>query len=180
MVKVVSSLDSSVPDREIDQVTQLINDVYVVAENGLWKKVDGRPPDRVSRDEIALAMARGGVLIARDREGIVGSVCVKLLRDDLAEFGMLVSHPERRGCGIGSALVSAAEDWGRSQGCSTMQLELLQPCDRSHAVKSFLHDWYTRLGYRPKGTVPFEHDFPHLVEELLVPCDFTQYRKELS
>ena len=179
-MRIAISTDAEVCHAEVEELTQLINDVYVVAEDGLWKKVGGHPPDRVDVAEIGGALRRGGVLLAREGDSLVGSVCVKVLSPGLAEFGMLVSHPSCRGMGIGNALVAAAEQWGRDQGCETMQLELLQPCDRSHAVKSFLHDWYTRLGYRPEGTVPFEEDYPHLVEELLVPCDFTQYRKSLA
>ncbi len=167
------------PDHILSHLTTLINEVYATAEAGLWKTVEGRAAPRTTRHEIASLCSKQQLLVALSNGRIVGSVNTVVLNSSLAEFGMLVADPHRRGEGIGRALVQAAETWGRQQGCTTMQLELLTPKSWTHPVKAFLHDWYIRIGYRPIKTEPFEHAYGHLAPHLATPCDFTIYHKSL-
>jgi ribosomal protein S18 acetylase RimI-like enzyme len=92
---------------------------------------------------------------------------------------MLVASPDRRGVGIGRQLVGFAEHWARTQGLSTMQLELLVPQTWTHPVKEFLRAWYTRIGYRRVRTGRLEEAYPMLQPQLATPCDFVIYEKDL-
>jgi GNAT superfamily N-acetyltransferase len=119
------------------------------------------------------------LILAELDGGIVGAVNVNLLDENVAEFGMLVADPDHRAAGIGSMLVKAAEAWARSMHRRTMQLELLTPRSWMHPSKEFLKGWYTRIGYVPQFTEPFEKMYPELVGELATECDFTVWRKQL-
>jgi GNAT superfamily N-acetyltransferase len=153
----------------------LINRVYDAAESGMWKRQGVRTtPDRVRE-----LLKNKRLILAELDDEIVGSVNVNLLDDAVAEFGMLVADPDRRGVGIGSLLVQAAEEWARSMNRRTMRLELLTPRSWSHPSKEFLKAWYARIGYVPQFTEPLEKTHPELVRELATDCDFTVWHKPL-
>jgi hypothetical protein len=40
--------------------------------------------------------------------------------------------------------------------------------------------WYSRIGYKPQATEPFEILHPELVPELATECDFTVWHKSLA
>ena len=160
-------------------LASLINQVYAVAEEGMWTVFGEEPAPRTSCEEVQELLNQGRLLLAKDDEKIIGSVCVQLLSPELAEFGMLVAHRAYRGVGLGRQLVLAAEEYGRKNGASHMQLELLTPKSWVHPVKDFLHNWYTRIGYIPIKREPFEKSYAHLSEQLATPCNFTIYHKEL-
>ena len=92
---------------------------------------------------------------------------------------MLVTDPEFRGHGVGTMLLDAAEGRGRRLGCDLMRLELLKPRLFVHPVKSYLDQWYTRIGYQYVEDAAFETKYPHLATRLATPCDFTVYTKPL-
>jgi GNAT superfamily N-acetyltransferase len=158
------------------ELTQLVNRVYRVAEDGLW--TDGAA--RTTADEMAEMVAAEQVAVARVGGDVVGSVRVQRLGDDTGELGMLVADPERRGEGIGRELVAFAEDLSRRQGLSLMQLELLVPRAWTHPTKEFLHTWYTRIGYRPVRRGTIDDSYPRLAPLLATPCDFVVYHKDLG
>lgn len=160
----------------VNAIAALVNGVYQVAEAGLW--VDGAR--RTSRDEIAELIRRQELVTARADDVVVGAVRVQRLDDGLAEFGMLAADPERRGLGIGSALVAFAERWSVENGHSEMQLELLAPTSWTHPSKEFLRAWYTRIGYREVRTGHLAELYPELAPLLATTCDLVVYRKELG
>jgi GNAT superfamily N-acetyltransferase len=154
----------------------LVNEVYADAEKGMW--LDGT--DRVTAGEIEAMIDAGRLVVARDADGtLVGAMQLQRLPTGEGEFGMLVAHPQRRGAGIGKDLIAYGESWARTQGLTTMQLELLYPSTWTHPVKKFLYDWYTRLGYRVIGTGDLADDYPELVSRLATPCDFLIFHKAL-
>lgn len=88
-----------------------------------------------------------------------------------------MSAPERRGLGIGKELVAFAEQDCRRRGATVMQLELLAPRTWSHPTKTFLDEWYTRLGYRKVRVGTLEESYPDLAPLLATPCDLAVYHK---
>ena len=68
----------------------------------------------------------------------------------------------------------------REHACLTMRLEILTPRHWTHPSKNFLRQWYSRIGYVPKTTEPFESMYPELVPELATECDFTVWHKSLA
>jgi GNAT superfamily N-acetyltransferase len=159
----------------IERVTDLINEVYAVAEEGLW--LDGAT--RTTVDEVAELILAGQIAVARLRGQIVGCVRVQRLDEGTGEFGMLVADPAHRGVGVGRGLVRFAERQCRADGLATMQLELLVPRDWTHPTKEFLDAWYTRIGYRVVRTGTIDEAYPDLAPLLATRCDFVIYRKEL-
>jgi len=159
-------------DAAMSAISELINRVYRVAEEGLW--LDGTA--RTTPAEVASLTRTGEIVVARVAGRLVGCVQVRTLGDGLGEFGMLVSAPEHRATGIGRELVRFAEE---QAGRAVMQLELLVPREWSHPSKEFLAGWYGRLGYRPARVGTVEESHPGLAPLLATPCDVRIYHKDL-
>jgi GNAT superfamily N-acetyltransferase len=161
---------------KIKQLADLINEVYDDAESGMWK----RPGMRTNPDEVERLLSNHALILAEIDGVPVGSVNVNLMDDRIGEFGMLVADLNQRGKGIGSALVARAENWARDMACHTMRLELLTPRHWTLPSKEFLKKWYSRIGYMPQATEPFEILHPELVPLLATECDFTVWHKSLA
>ena len=186
---IITEVLGSISDLELKKLVKLVNDVYDVAEDGMWKQKGVR----TNPQELSDLIRQGRLIVARvchpqnggsSNENGSGSEivgCVKLDRlDQAGEFGMLVVDPDMRSMGIGGKLVRAAEEWSKGQGFREMQLELLTPRTWKQPSKEFNKLWYTRLGYVPQRTDPFEKDYPELVPFLATECDFTIWRKPLA
>jgi GNAT superfamily N-acetyltransferase len=158
------------------RIADLINEVYAVAEEGLW--IDGAT--RTTVDGVAELTGAGEIAVARVRGRIVGCVRVRRMDEGTGEFGMLVADPAHRGVGIGRELIRFAERSCREDGLATMQLELLVPRGWTHPTKQFLAAWYTRIGYRVARTGTIDEAYPALAPQLATPCDFVIYRKDLG
>jgi GNAT superfamily N-acetyltransferase len=160
----------------VDELCALVNDVYAVAEEGMWR--DGAT--RTTAAELGGMIAAGEILVARtlDRR-IVGSVRVHDVAADTSEFGILVAARDQRGLGIGRSLLDEVERRGRDRGLDAVQLELLVPRDWSHPSKEFLTSWYGRRGYRLVRTTTIDTAYPHLAPLMVTPCELQIHRKEL-
>ncbi len=167
---------NDINDNDISYIAELVNRVYGEAEADLWKPTT---QGRTNPADIRKNIENGQMLIAETGGKIVG-VCKIAKRDrDTCEFGMLTADPQQRGKGIGRELVKAAENWGRQSGFKKMRLELLTPRHWKNESKEFLKVWYTRIGYKPAYTVPFEEEAPHRMDEFATDCDFTVWLKDL-
>ena len=167
---------SAEDQRLVGELTDLVNEVYAVAEDGMW--VDGAT--RTDTDEMAEMIAADQIAEARLDGQVVGTIRIQQLDDRTGEFGMLAADPAHRGEGVGRALVSFAEELTRQRGLALMQLELLMPRDWSHPTKDFLHAWYTRIGYQPVRKGSIDEAYPHLAPLLATPCDFVVYHRALT
>jgi GNAT superfamily N-acetyltransferase len=159
----------------VRDLTELINAVYAIAEDGLWQ--DGAA--RTSEQELAGLIAAREIAVATAGGRIAGAVRVRALSDSTGEFGMLVAAPEHRGIGVGRALVDFAERLSRDRGLRTMQLDLLVPRAGSHPSKVFLDRWYRRTGYRVVRTAAAEDAYPALAPRLATECEIVVYQKPL-
>jgi GNAT superfamily N-acetyltransferase len=158
------------------RIARLINQVYAVAEDGLW--IDGAT--RTTAAEVAELIRAGEIAVARLRGRIVGCVRIQRLDEQTGEFGMLVADTAHRGVGIGRELVRFAERKCSAEGLSTVQLELLVPRGWTHPTKEFLAAWYSRIGYRVARTGTIDEAYPALAPLLATPCDFVIYQKALA
>jgi PhnO protein len=61
-------------------------------------------------------------------------------QDNCAGISGLIVDQQVRGRGIGKALLEAAEEWARSQGCSAIAIH-------SNVVRELAHRFYARNGY---------------------------------
>jgi GNAT superfamily N-acetyltransferase len=157
-----------------ERVAALVNDVYAVSEAGLWNG-----GQRISSAEIGELIGAGEIALASEDGAIAGCIRVRDLDDGHGELGILASAPDRRGTGVGTALVAFAERVARDRGRRAMRLELLVPRESPHPSKVFLDGWYRRIGYRPIATRSVEDAHPELVADLATPCDFVTYEKPL-
>ena len=160
----------------VSELASLINDVYKVAEDGLW--ANGAARTNVA--EVAALIQAGQLATGRVDGRLAGCVRIQFLDERLGEFGMLAVAPGHRSAGLGRALVRFAEQACRDRHCDTMQLELLVPRAWTHPSKEFLHGWYTRIGYQRFAVGEVEESYPNLAPLLATPCDFVIYRKSLS
>ncbi|HYJ69669.1 MAG TPA: GNAT family N-acetyltransferase [Nocardioidaceae bacterium] len=162
--------------RLIEQLTDLVNDVYATAECGLWR--DGFT--RTTTSEVAELIADRQVAVATIADGlVVGSMQLHQICEDTSEFGMLVADPDHRGAGIGRALLDFAEQDSRDRGLRAIQLELLVPRTWRHPSKEFLKSWYGRRGFRHIQTRRMDDTHPHLAPLLATPCDLEVHEKPL-
>jgi GNAT superfamily N-acetyltransferase len=157
------------------QIAALVNRVYAIAEAGLW-----RPgATRTTVEEITRLAGAGELVVARHGSTVVGSIKVRQVSDELAETGMLVADPDRRGEGIGRALRRFVTDLLRRRGITTVRIELLAPRDWEQPSKRFMAEWNERAGYRVIRQGAFEDQYPDLAPLLATPCDFVVYHLTL-
>jgi GNAT superfamily N-acetyltransferase len=157
------------------RLTDLINEVYQVAEKGLWLD----DAQRTTVTEVTALIRAGQIVVARLGGEVVATIRIQRLDAATGEFGQLAVASARHGSGLGRRLVDYAEQHSRSEGCTTMQLELLVPRGWTHPSKARLAQWYERLGYRVIRTGSIIEDFPHLAPLLATGCDFLIYHKDL-
>lgn len=160
----------------VSWLTDLVNNVYSVAEKGLW----ANGASRTSAADFADFTRAGEIAVAARRERLLGCVRIRQLDDNLSEFGMLAVDPSQRGTGIGRQLVRFAEQRGRDMGCGAMQLELLVPQEWKHPSKEFLAQWYARMGYTADSTGSPGELYPSLAPLLVTPCELIIYRKNIG
>jgi GNAT superfamily N-acetyltransferase len=123
-------------------VVALIGRVF--AEYGWVYEPAVEVPDLLAFDA-HYAGARGAFWIVADAAGrVVGSVGVERLDAGSAELHRLYLDPDRRGRGLGEALVHTVLDWCRARGVT--RLTLWSDTRFEHA-----HRLYVRLGFRQDG-----------------------------
>ena len=81
--------------------------------------------------------------VARDDEGVVGGL-IGHIRWRWLYVGKLWVHERARGRGVGTRLLTAAEDLARSRGCSGASLDTFE-----YQARPF----YEKLGYELFGTL---------------------------
>jgi len=158
------------------RITELTNQVYAAAEDGLWTA----GATRTALNEVVEMTRAGQIAVARMSGRVVGCVRVQRLDEGTGEFGMLAADPAHRGLGVGRELVRFAERKSSAEGVRSMQLELLVPRGWTHPTKAFLDAWYMRLGYRVARTGAIDEAYPALAPLLATPCDFVIYHKRLG
>jgi GNAT superfamily N-acetyltransferase len=177
MISIRKSTEKDLHDKTITRLTDLVNLVYGESEADLWKP---ETSSRTTKAEMSGFIVQQKLLIAEFDGKIVGTCKIGEQDTEICEFGMLAADPLHRGIGIGRELVSAAEGWGRKTGHQKMRLELLTPRHWKNPSKEFLKIWYTRRGYNPSYTVPFEEEFGHRINDFATDCEFTVWLKDLS
>ena len=102
-------------------------------------------PDQILERFTRIERHNRAALFVGDDEGrVVGWIhvaIVQVLEADLyAEIGGLVVDDTHRSRGVGAALVNAAEQWARDNGCGAMRV-------RSRVMRERAHAFYERSGY---------------------------------
>ena len=123
--------------------------------------------DRITVEEVRGRFETGTFLVAPNGNSLAGCVYVEP-KGDSAYVGLLSVAPERQRSGLGTLLMSAAEDFSREKGCQVVDLLTVN-------VRKELPVFYERLGYVECGTAPFPEE-----AEPKVPCHFVKMSKLLT
>jgi GNAT superfamily N-acetyltransferase len=148
---VIERLRLPVSDADLRGLAQLLVDTV---ESG--SAVSFLAPLSVERAEewwrttIATASPRAIFLVARDGEGIVGTVQLHPAwapnQPHRADIAKLIVHRRRRGTGLGTQLMQVLEDEARRVGFTLLTLDT----KRGDAAERL----YWRLGWIAVGTIP--------------------------
>lgn len=149
-------------DRDADAIADLTNSAYQVEQFF----VDG---DRTTAAEIR-RLQRDGYFLVLDRAdgGLAASVYVRS-GGGRGYFGLLAVGPTLQGLGLGRRLVAVAEAMCQAEGCTWMDLRVVN-------LRSELPPWYRSLGYQESGTEPWPDDSSDLKQ----PAHFIRMSKPLG
>jgi len=145
---------------DAEKITAVINAAFRIAESFF---IDG---NRITLAEVKQSFSSGAFLVAADGEALSGCVYVEP-RGERAYLGLLSVDPASQHKGLGSRLMSAAEDFGREQGARFMDIYIVN-------LRTDLPPFYEQRGYSQNGTTPFPPDVP-----TKQPCHFINMSKPL-
>jgi predicted N-acetyltransferase YhbS len=131
---------------DAEKITAVINAAFRVAESFF---VDG---NRITLNEVQRLFTTGVVLVAEDEDGMSGCVYVEL-RGERSYLGLLSVDPARQQAGLGSRLMTAAEQYCRERGSRSMDILIVN-------LRTELPAFYQHRGYVENGTTPFPPDVP--------------------
>jgi N-acetylglutamate synthase-like GNAT family acetyltransferase len=112
---------------------------------------------------------KGRFLLAEEGGALAGCVYVEP-RGDRSYLGLLSVDPARQKCGLGSQLVSAAEEFAREIRARHMDLTVVN-------LRTELPPFYEKLGYTVSGTQPVHEDLASRVNQ---PCHLIRMSKPLA
>jgi N-acetylglutamate synthase-like GNAT family acetyltransferase len=146
---------------DADAITNVINVAFRRAENFFIER------NRIEPDKVREFLGTGEFLLANDDDSVVGCVYIEP-RGDRAYLGLLAVDPSRQASGLGSRLMTAAEDRCRELGCKFVDLQIVN-------LRRELPEFYHRRGYAETGTAPFTSGIP-----TKLPCHFIKMTKPLG
>ena len=160
---------------DVQSLCVMINKVYRKAEDDIWQKNH----ERISIDRLTEIIEKEELLLAKNNKAIAGCIHLEPVNTDLYKFKMLAANPQFKGMGVGSVLVKFAEKTAIERGALKMQLELLVPTEFNHPEKVFLHNWYSRIGYREISEHSVDYCHEGISKFLKTPCKAVVYQKPL-
>ena len=92
-------------------------------------------------DQVVMVAENGGAVVA----GIDLHIEHSIAAGKTVQIAGLVVDENHRGSGVGRLLMRHAEEWARSNGCSSLRL-------RSNIIRSQAHEFYEKLGYKVTKT----------------------------
>jgi GNAT superfamily N-acetyltransferase len=139
---------------DAEAVSRVINTAFRKAESFL---VDH---DRIDLQTVQELFRTGTFLVAEENKVVVGCVHVEMRGDRSV-------NPDGQKAGVGSKVMTAAEDYCAKAGSHFMDLRIVN-------VRKELPEFYHRRGYVETGTAPFTAGL-----EPKVPCHFVNMSKPL-
>lgn len=142
---------------DIPAIKQLLNSAYrgESSRKG-WTTEADLIAGNVRTDEKNLADVMaipGSIFLKYTNENGIIQGCVNLqIQQDRVYLGMFSVDPESQGAGIGKIILRSADEYARSQGCTSIYMSVI-------SVRSELIAWYQRHGYEDTGErKPFHED----------------------
>jgi len=146
---------------DAEDIVSVINAAFRQAENFFIDR------DRVDLEAVRELLRKGKFLVADNNGALEGCVYVEL-RGDRSYLGLLAVNPQLQKGGLGSTLMTAAEDYCAKAGSRFMELKIVNLRQENHA-------FYRRRGYFETGTAPFPPDL-----NTKLPCHFVTMSKPLA
>ncbi len=125
---------------DVDALCPLINAAFV-AEAPFFEG------ERTHADGVRGYLSIGTFIMAEQAGGLAGCVYVEL-RDHSTYVGLLSVHPRCQRSGLGTLLMSAAEEFSLQHQRAKVDLRIVSP-------RPELLQFYERLGYRQQDTSPY-------------------------
>lgn len=147
-------------DDDVDALARLINDAFL-SERFFSDE------DRTSPAGVRDYMRKGIFLVAETGSVIVGCVYLEP-RGDRFYLGLLSVEPSRQKKGLGSLLMTIAEEHCRAAKAQGIDLRIVN-------VRKELPSYYQRFGYTESGTAPFPPG-----AQAKIPCHFVILSKALK
>lgn len=163
---------------DLTRLYELMIKAYAETEVEIW----GEDYERLSYNEFVEIIKKEELYLARIDNEIVGSVHIFKIDNDTFSFGLLNSDFDKKGLGIGSALVDKAEELAIKSGAGKVNIEVLRPSDFEVPGKVMLANWYLIKGYTFTMYDTFLNLKPDKIEKskaLKVPSGFDCYTKSL-
>ena len=118
-------------------IMELINQAFAIELKYFSK-------ERIDLPGVTDHLQKGTFILAAAGGEPVGCVYTELC-GERGYFGLLAVAPSQQGRGLGSRLITEAEDLCREAGCSVMELRILH-------LRTELPPYYEKLGYTVTGT----------------------------
>jgi N-acetylglutamate synthase-like GNAT family acetyltransferase len=148
--------------QDAEAIVAVINAAFRRAEAFLIDR------DRIDLETVRSLLQKGKFLVADSEDSGVLAGCVYVeLKHDRAYLGLLAVDPQRQKGGLGSQLMTAAENYCARSGCRFMDLRIVN-------VRQELPSYNRKRGYVKTGTAPFPADL-----HPKVPCHFVEMSKPL-
>ena len=141
-------------------LTNVINAAFRQAESFFIER------DRIDLEKVQSLLLTGDFLISDADGAITGSVYVEM-QDNRSYLGLLAVDPKVQKSGLGSKLMSAAEEHCRKAGSRFMDIQIVN-------LRKELPGFYHRRGYVETGTAPFIAGV-----STKLPCHFVKMSKPL-
>jgi ribosomal protein S18 acetylase RimI-like enzyme len=144
------------------QIMAVINSAFRVAEEFFCFE------DRITLEEVERLFTTGTFLVAASDRVLAGCVYVELKDGDRSYLGLLSVDPAQQQSGLGSLLMTAAEEYCHEHGSRFMDILIVN-------LRTELQPFYRRRGYAETGTRPFPADV-----KTKHPCHFITMAKPLQ
>lgn len=145
---------------DAENITALINLAFGVAEMFFIDE------PRITLDGVLEYLATGEFLLAEDASVLAGCVYLEP-RGERTYLGLLSVDPTFQKSGIGSTLMTAAEERWLARGAKFIDILIVN-------LRAELPEFYGKRGYVMTGTSPFPEDV-----QTKIPCHFVNMTKSL-
>jgi N-acetylglutamate synthase-like GNAT family acetyltransferase len=146
---------------EAKAITHVINTAFRKAESFFIER------DRIDLEKVQSLLCTGEFLISVEDGAVTGCVYVEM-KGDRSYLGLLAVYPGVQKSGLGSKLMSAAENHCRKKGSRFMDIQIVN-------LREELPGFYHRRGYVETGAAPFTAGLTPKR-----PCHFVKMSKPLA
>ena len=174
-IVVLSSADHVFSSSERGELFEVMRDAFARTQAEMW----GENYLRMPQSEFEKLIDEGIIFGALMDEKIVGCVYMRRVDAETATFGLLATHRDFEGKGIGRTMIAFIEQTARLSGSKYMTMDILRPRDFKSPSKDRLRSWYEAMGYRFTHSHHYGEIRPERAKELIRTSVFDFYRKDI-